>query len=98
MLESIKEHVMNHFSENNLFCSSQHGFQLGHSCVTKLLNVMEDRTSTLEMGYSVDIVYLHFQKAFDRVPHRRLLLKQSSYGINHIFLNWIKDFFNCRRQ
>ena len=75
---------MNHFSENNLFCSSQHGFRTGHSCVTQLLNAMQEWTSTLEMGYSVDIVYLDFQKAFDCVSHRCLHTKLSSYGINGI--------------
>ena len=90
---------MNHFSKENRFCSNQHGIQPGHSCVTQLPNVMEDWNSTLEMGYSVHIVYLgDFQKAFDHVPHRCLLLKLSSYGINGILLNRVGDFLTCRRQ
>ena len=56
MLESIiKEHNEPLFREQSI-CSSQHGFRSGLSCVTQLLNVMEDWSSTLEMGYTVDIV------------------------------------------
>jgi len=59
---------------------------------------MEDWTCALEMGCSVDILYLDFQKAFDWVPHRCLFSKLSSYGIDGILLDWIRDFLNHWRQ
>jgi len=53
MLETIiKDAIMTHFAKNNLFCTSQHGFQLGHSCVTQMLNVIEDWTEVMESGGS----------------------------------------------
>ena len=39
---------------------------------------------------TVDAVYLDFSKAFDSVPHRRLLGKLESYGIGGALLEWIK--------
>jgi len=82
MLESIiKDNLMEHFTRNNLFVTNQHGFHAGHSCVTQLLNVVEDWTNIIDSGTSVDIIYLDFQKAFDRIPHNRLLSKVKSYGI-----------------
>ena len=47
---------------------------------------------------SVDIIYLDFQKAFDKVPHKRLLDKVLSHGISGSIHNWIKDWLSNRKQ
>ena len=52
----------------------------------------------LDQGYSVDVIYLDFEKAFDSVPHQRLLKKIYGYGIRGNLYNWIKDFLTHRRQ
>jgi len=72
---------MTHFANNNLISTSQHGFQPEHSCVTQLLNVMEDWTESMESDGSVGVIYLDFKKPFDRVPHNRLLSKLKCYGL-----------------
>ena len=59
--------------ENNLFSKAQHGFMTGRSCSTQLLELMEELTETLDSNGDVDIIYLDFKKAFDKVPHKRLL-------------------------
>ena len=51
------------------------------SCVTQLLHVMEHWTKISDDGNDVDIIYLDFRKAFDCVPHQRLLSKLKAYGI-----------------
>ncbi len=51
----------------------------------------------LDQGYGTDAVYLDYQKAFDTVPHERLISKLSSYGIRGQILHWIKDFLTNRR-
>ena len=53
---------------------------------------MDIITSSLDHGFPVGVIYLDLQKAFDSVPHNRLLLKVESYGICGKFLNWIKGF------
>ena len=65
---------------NNLFAKSQHGFISGKSCVTQLLEFLEDVSEALDEGDDVDVIYLDFRKAFDKVPHLRLL---KNMGIWH---------------
>ena len=52
----------------------------------------------LDSGTPVDTIYLDFAKAFDSVPHQRLLLKLESYGVGSHILAWIEDFLVGRRQ
>ena len=60
---------------------SQHGFTGRRSCLSNLLEFLEYVTSQLDSGKPVDIIYLDFQKAFDKVPHKRLLNKLKAHGI-----------------
>ena len=46
----------------------------------------------------MDIAYLDFAKAFDAVPHKRLLSKLSSYGIRGKLLRWLEAFLTGRSQ
>ena len=93
ILESIiKDSITHHMLINNLFSPSQHGFIAGRSCTTQLLIAMDYWTQSLNDGYPVDIVYLDFCKAFDSVPHIRLLTKLKAYGISGCLLDWIQDF------
>ena len=46
----------------------------------------------------MDTIYLDFAKAFDSVPHKRLIAKLKSYGINGDVLSWIEDFLSNRRK
>jgi len=55
-----------------------------------LLVFLEEVTSYLDSGYPVDVIYLDFKKAFDKVPHQRLLLKLAAHGISGNVLKWIE--------
>ena len=79
--------------ENNLFSKAQHGFVTGRSCSTQLLELMEELTEILDSNKAVDMIYLDFSKAFDKVPHKRLLKKLWGYGIRGKVHSWIKKFF-----
>ena len=46
----------------------------------------------------VDVIYLDFQKAFDKVPHQRLILKLKSHGMGNSIINWIEQWLKDRRQ
>ena len=59
---------------------------------------MDIITSSLDHGLPVYVIYLDLQKAFDFVPHNRLLVKVESYGITGKFLVWIKSFLSDREQ
>ena len=65
-----------------------------HSC----FRVMDEWTEILDQGGCLDAIYLDFSKAFDKVPHRRLLMKLENYGITGKVLKWIQSFLINRRQ
>ena len=94
----IKDKIMKHLNEDNLITKVQHGFVKRKSCVTNLLETLDDITSAIDNKFSVDVIYLDFAKAFDTVPHQRLTHKLKSYGIEGKILNWIKEFLNNRKQ
>ena len=76
--------------------NEQHGFLPGKSCVSNLLECMDKVYETLARGECVDILYLDFQKAFDSVPHLRLLNKIEACGVTGKTLLTIKDFLANR--
>ena len=76
----------------------QYGFISGRSTSLQLLEVLDKWTEALDNGHYVDCIYMDFQKAFDKVPHKRLLEKIKSYGIVGPTLNWIEDFLLNRSQ
>ena len=99
MLESIiRDKIMSYFTSNNLFCNEQHGFRSQRSCETQLLSIMEHWTKIIDDGNDIDVVYLDFQKAFDKVPHKRLLAKLKAYGLQGNILDWISNFLSNRLQ
>ena len=98
MEKMIRDKLVNHMERNNLFTKSQHGFVSGRSCTTQFLEFMEEATQALDRGEDVDVIYLDFAKAFDKVPHKRLLRKLSGYGIKGKVCNWIKEFLSNRKQ
>jgi ribonucleases P/MRP protein subunit RPP40 len=63
-----------------------------------LLEFLEPVTEAADSGKSVDVVYLDFAKAFDKVPHARLLRKVEAAGIGGHVLQWIKDWLSDRKQ
>jgi len=56
------------------------------------------RLWTASSGGQVAVIYIDFAKAFDTVPHRRLLNKIKSYNINQRLILWIQDFLCSRKQ
>ena len=97
LLESIiRDQIMDFLIKHKLINSSQHGFLKSKSCLTNLLWFFEEITKLGDEGSPVDIIYLDFQKAFDKVPHQRLKLK--SHGIGISIINWIEQWLTDRRQ
>ena len=70
----VSTFITRHLIQNNLLSQQQqHGFTSGRSCLTNLLTALNDWSSNLDNSVGTDVIYLDFQKAFDKVPHRRLL-------------------------
>ena len=68
------------------------------SCLTNLLCFFEEITKWVDDGSPVDVVYLDFQKAFDKVPHQRLIHKLKAHDIGNDVINWIEKWLTHRRQ
>ena len=81
-----------------LLSDSRFGFRKNRSTILQLLTVMEEWTIALDNNKQVDTVYLDFRKAFDSMPHNRLIKKLEYYGIKSTLLQWFKNFHNGRQQ
>ena len=92
--DAIREHLM----ENDLLSQQQHGFIPGKSTSSQMLECFEEWSKLLEEGSSVDVLYLDFKKAFDAVPHKRLITKLYAYGIRGKVLKWVEAFLTGRFQ
>jgi hypothetical protein len=99
VLESIvRDRFMQYLEVEGLISDEQHGFVRGKSCVSNLLETLDLVTKELSEGHSVDVVYLDFLKAFDMVPHRRLVHKLKGFGMRMDLLSWFESFLSNRRQ
>jgi len=93
-LTSVK--LLDFLQENKVINEAQHGFVRGRSCLTNLLETLENWTTALDEGFGLDVIYLDYRKAFDSVPIKRLIEKLRSYGIGGSLLRWIEDFLTSR--
>ena len=95
LLETIiRDHMMDFLIKHKLINPSQHGFLKARSCVTNLLCYWEEITKWVDDGSPVDVIYFDFRKAFDKVPHQRLILKLKSHGMGNSIVNWIEQCLN----
>jgi Reverse transcriptase (RNA-dependent DNA polymerase) len=99
LLESIiEEEITVHLSSNKLISESQHGFMKGRSCATNIIEFMEVITKSTDQGDPVDIFYLDFSKAFDKVPRERLIVKLKAKGIQGELIDWLQNWLCDRVQ
>ena len=89
---------MIHLETNNLLTDLQFGFRTNMSPSDQLLLTYEFVSSSLDQGLAVDLVYLDYQKAFDKVHHGILLDKLFSLGIRGNLYSWISDFLSDRKM
>ena len=66
--------------------------------LNKYVMFLDDVTQWVDKGSPVDIIYLDFKKAFDKVPHQRLLLTLRAHGVGNGMINWIEKWRIDRRQ
>ena len=82
----------------DILVDAQHGFRPGCSCETQLINTVEHLARSVNDRNQTDLLILDFSKAFDKVAHKRLLLKLEYYGIRGSVLAWIKAWLIRRTQ
>ena len=91
MESSLKDIIIELLNKYRLIKDSQHGFTSKRSCLTNLLVVLETVSDYIDKGYPVDVLYLDFQKAFDKVHHCRLIAKLKLLGIDGKIVSWIES-------
>jgi hypothetical protein len=94
----LKDSIVEHLRKKLLINDSQHGFTSKRSCLTNLLTFLEVLTDYVDKGFPVDVIYLDFQKAFDKVPHYRLIKKVKAHGITGKVADWIEAWLKDRQQ
>ena len=99
----LLEHILcsqirTHLDKHKALYPGQHGFRKKLSCESQLVATTHDLLKRLDRFEQVDIAILDFSKAFDVVPHQRLLYKLGLYGLEGECLNWISEFLSCRTQ
>ena len=90
--------ILAHMNANGLISKRQFGFLSGRSTILQLLHVMDECTDILDAGGTIDVCYMDFTKAFDKVPDRRLITKLHNHGIQGKLLDWIRSFLEHRQQ
>lgn len=76
----------------------QHGFRKGYSTTTQLVSSIHVFSSILDRSGQVDIIFLDFSKAFDRVPHDKLIIKLENIGLPYFIVRWIAGYLHNRKQ
>ena len=99
MLEHVLcSQILDHCDKNNILTNAQFGFRKRRSCETQLLLTIQDLASTVDCKGQIDVILLDFSKAFDKVPHQRLLHKLTYYGIDGNTNQWVRAFHENRTQ
>ena len=94
----LRNNIVDYLESGGIFPDSQHGFRRMRSCLTQLLEHVDYVYKCLNDGNEVDIIYLDYSKAFDKVDHRILLAKLKHYGITGKLFTWIECFLSNRLQ
>jgi len=78
--------------KNDWLYDGQHGFRPGYSSESQLITVCQDLADTLDKGVGIVAIITDFSKAFDFVPHDRLLMKLASSGVDSKLVFWVREF------
>ena len=94
----VRKHIVGHLNENHLFNPSQHGFRSGRSCLSQLIAHYDKVLSILDEGSNVDVIYLDFAKAFDKLDFNITLQKLKHLGVDGKVGRWLHSFLTNRHQ
>jgi hypothetical protein len=92
----ISDQITNHFLENNLFSSAQHGFRANHSCETALQSILDLWKKAISNKHHILALFIDFKKAFDLLVAPFLNLKLFHYGFDNKALNLMSNYFSDR--
>ena len=88
----ISSSILKHLDQNSILSVAQHGFRKRRSCETQLIITIQDLAKAIDCNSQTDTIQLDFSKAFDKVPHPRLIYKIEYYGVRYNIHSWIRSF------
>ncbi len=94
----IRDKLVNFLEENHIISDTQHSFRNKCSWLNNLLDFFQGIYDNWDNQVPSDVIYLDFQKAFDKVPHERLLKKLYTAVIGRTLTEWIRDWHTNRKQ
>ena len=92
----IYDNIIDHVSP--FISTSQVGFSRGRSTLQQLLIFLSDIFHNIDVKSQTDAIYLDLRKAFDSVPHNKLLVKLYLIGITGELWEWFKNYLSSRTQ
>ena len=99
ILESIiRVEIIKHLEDIGMVDPAQHGSTKCRSTLTQLIEQQEEILKILEKGSNVDLIYLDFAKAYDKIDHKILLEKLKILGITGKTLEWIECWLTEKVQ
>jgi hypothetical protein len=98
MEQVVASYLRRVWDGNDWLYKGQHGFRPGYSCESQVSTVCQDISDTLDNGDRMDAIFVDFSKAFDLVPHGRLLVKIANSGVDIRVVTWIREFLTGRTQ
>ena len=99
LLETIiRDHMMDFLVKHKINKHFSAWFPKSKIMPNKFVMFFEEITKWVDDGSPVDVIYLDFQKAFDKVPHQRLILKLKAHGMGNSIINGIEQWLTGRRQ
>ena len=94
----IASYLRQVWDKNDWLFEGQHGFRPGYSCESQVISICQDIADSLDDGENIDAIIVDFSKAFDLVPHGRLLTKIANSGVDPRVVTWVKEFLSGRTQ
>jgi len=94
----IASYLRQVWDKNDWLYEGQHGFRPGYSCESQVIAVCQDAADSLDNGDKIDAIIVGLSKAFDLVPHGRLLTKIANSGVDSRVVVWIREFLLGRMQ
>ena len=94
----IRDSTFQFMQSNNILTNKQFDFIKGSSTTVQSLTAMDEWTEILQKGKMVDFIYFDFQKAFETVPNRQLIVVMKYYQIDDPVALWVSGFFTGPNQ
>ena len=94
----ICDNMLAFLLSHKLVSDSQFGFLARRSTCLQLVDCVDNWSSAVDNLDCIDIAYLDFAKAFNKVSHFKLMLKLAAYGISGCLLKWLSAFLSNRTQ